>query len=192
MASPTVNGVNGVNGVAPQSAFFDHLCQYPVVTDGLTSIQKNKYGQQTLALSTSALETFESLAKPVLPYLAKPYEYVSPYVKKVDGLGDRTLDNFDQHFPVVRKPTAEVYKDTKDFVLYPVRKGIESRDHVVSVYNGERKQINGDGVFPLSKALAVTAIVVATETLGWVREYLTTATAAAKEVVQEKTASGTN
>lgn len=156
------------------------------------TIQKTKYGQQTIAISSSALETFESLTKPVLPYLSKPYEYVSPYVKKADDLGDRTLDNIDQRFPVVRKPTAEVYKDTKDFVLYPMRKGIESRDHVVSVYNGERKQIGGDGVFPLSKALAVTAIVVTTETLGWVREYLTTATAAAKEVVQEKTASANN
>ncbi|ERT02979.1 hypothetical protein HMPREF1624_01283 [Sporothrix schenckii ATCC 58251] len=183
MASPQVNGVS------PQSAFLEHLLQYPLVSDSVSTVKENKYGQQTLALSTSAYET---LAKPVLPYLSKPYGYVSPYVKKADSLGDRTLDSLDQRFPVVRKPTAEVYQETKDFVWYPVRKATEGRDHVFSVYSGERKQVGGDGVLPAGKAVALTAITVTSETLAWVRTYLSAAKKQADASISEKTPNGTN
>ncbi|CAK7222355.1 hypothetical protein SCUCBS95973_004810 [Sporothrix curviconia] len=183
MASPQVNGVS------PQSAFLEHLLQYPLVSDGVSTVKDNKYGQQTIAISSSAYET---LAKPVLPYLTKPYGYVSPYVKKADSLGDRTLDSIDQRFPVVRKPTAEVYQETKDLVFYPVRKGIEGRDHIFSVYSGERKHYPGEGVFPLSKALAGTAYTVTGETLAWVRAYLSTAKKQADSTISEKTSNGTN
>ncbi|CAK7211549.1 hypothetical protein SBRCBS47491_001162 [Sporothrix bragantina] len=183
MASPQVNGVS------PQSAFLEHLLQYPLVSDSVSTVKDNKYGQQTIAFSSSAYET---LAKPVLPYLTKPYGYVSPYVKKADSLGDRTLDSIEQRFPVVRKPTAEVYQETKDLVFYPVRKGIEGRDHIYDVYSGERKQYPGEGVFPLGKALAGTAYTVTGETLAWVREYLSTAKKQANSTVSEKTHNGTN
>ena len=162
-----------------------HLLQYPLVSDGVSTVKENKYGQQTIALSSSA---YEKLAKPVLPYLTKPYGYVSPYVKKADSLGDKTLNNLDQRFPVVLKPTAEVYKETKDIVFYPVRKGIEGRDHVFEVYAGERKQSGGEGVLPFGKALAATAIIVTTETVTFVRQYLASAKAAAPApVASEKT-----
>ncbi|CAK7271212.1 hypothetical protein SEPCBS119000_004485 [Sporothrix epigloea] len=183
MASPQIDGVS------LQSAFLEHLLQYPLVSDGVSTVKVNKYGQQTIALSSSAYET---LAKPVLPYLTKPYAYVSPYVKKADSLGDRTLDTIDQRFPVVRKPTAEVYQDTKDLVFYPVRKGIEGRDHVFSVYSGERKQYPGEGVVPLGKALAGTAYAVTGETLAWVRTYLATAKKQAATTINEKTPNGTD
>ncbi len=113
---------------------------------------------------------------------------MSVYVDKVDSLGDRTLDTIDHRFPVILKPTAEVYANTKNLVLYPVRKGIEGRDHVLQVYTGERKQIPGEGVVPLSKALANTAVAVTSETLALVRQYMT----AAKATVSEKTHNGTN
>lgn len=174
--SATVNGVNGVNGAAPHSAFIEHLCQYPVVHDGISTVRQNKYGQQTIAISSSALGTLESLAKPVLPYLAKPLEYVSPYVLRADSLGDRTLDTIEHRFPAVLKPTSVLYEETKDIVLFPVRVGHGARDHVLNVYTGERKQIPGDGVVPLSRALTATAITVTGETLALVRQYLAYAT----------------
>lgn len=181
MASPQVNGVT------PSSAFIEHLLQYPLVSDGVSTVKENKYGQQTIALSSSA---YEKLAKPVLPYLSKPYGYVSPYVQKADSIGDKTLNTLDQRFPVVLKPTAEVYQETKDIVFYPVRKGIEGRDHVYEVYAGERKQAGGEGVLPLGKALAATAIIVATETVTYARQYLASAKAAAPTPVVSEKANG--
>jgi len=168
-----------VNGEVPHSAFFDHLLRYPVVSDGVTTVKQNKYGQQGISLSNTAYQT---LARPVIPYLAKPYEFVSPYVKKADDIGDKTLSRIDVRFPVVTKPTAEVYEDTKSLVLFPYRKSVESRDHIFHVYTDERKQIGGDGVVPLGKAVFSTALVVTTETLTWFRTLLN----ATKQQVQEK------
>lgn len=60
-------------------------------------------------------------------------------------------------------------------MFYPVRKASEGRDHVFDVYSGERKQVGGDGVLLTGKALALTAITVTSETLAWVRTYLSAA-----------------
>ena len=77
-------------------------------------------------------------------------------------------------------------------VFYPVRKGIEGRDHIYNIYSGERKQYPGEGVFPLGRALAGTAYTVTGETLAWVREYLSTAKKQADSTISEKTTNGTN
>jgi len=158
-----------VNGDVPHSAFFDHLLRYPVVNDGVTTVKENKYGQQGIALSNTA---FQTLAKPVMPYLLRPYEFVSPYVKKADDIGDKTLSHIDQRFPVVTKPTAEVYADTKSLVMFPYRKGVEGKEHVIHVYSDERKQVGGDGIMPFGKAVVITALVVATNALSYVKTCL--------------------
>lgn len=124
----------------------------------------------------------------MLPYLARPYEYVSPYVKKADDIGNKTLCRLESTFPVVQKPTAEVVEDTKSIVLFPYRKASEGRDHVLHVYADERKQIAGDGVVPASKALVSTALVVVAETLGLLRSFFGTT----KQQASEKTGGGSN
>lgn len=153
-----------VNGDVPPSAFFDHLLNYPVIADGVNTVKQNKFGQRGIALGDSAYQTF---AKPVFPYLEKPYQYVSPYVRKVDDLGDKTLSQIDQRFPAVKKPTGELYEDTKSLVLLPYRIGLEQKDHVVSVFTGERKKAGGDSIVPTGKALLSTALIVTSETLHW-------------------------
>ncbi len=146
----------------------------------MATVRQNKYGQTTMSLSNPAYQTF---AKPVLPYLAGPYQYVQPYVRKADEIGDKTLSRLDENFPVVKKPTAEVYSDTKSVVTYPYRKGLEGKDHVVHVYVDERKQIGGEGIIPLGKTLFTTALVITAQTLGFVRTFLTTAKEQATEKV---------
>lgn len=168
-----------VNGeVHPSSATLSHITGYPVVSDGLTYIKKNPYGQRSIELGGSAYEMF---AKPVLPYLAKPYEYVSPYVKRADDLGEQTLSKIDERVPALKKPTGELWADSKTLIFFPVHKGSEARDHVLSVYNSELKKIGGEGLVVNGKALVSAGLVITTETLTWVGDLLRAGQAKSKE-----------
>ncbi|KAH7040001.1 uncharacterized protein B0I36DRAFT_357362 [Microdochium trichocladiopsis] len=173
MSSHQVNGE-----VHPSSATLSHITGYPVVSDSLTYIKKNPYGQRSLELGGSAYEKF---AKPVLPYFAKPYEYVSPYVKRADDLGEQTLSKIDDRLPVLKKPTDQLWADTQSLIYLPVRKGSETRDHVLSVYSSELKKIGGEGVVVNGKALVSTGLVITTETLTWIGDLLRAGQAKSKE-----------
>ena len=152
---------------------------YPVVQDGVETVKSNKIGQQGISLTTSAYETF---AKPFFPYLNGPYQYISPYVKKADDLGDKALSAVDEKFPVVKKPTAELYDETKQVITLPYRLSMEQKDHIIQVYTDERKNIGGEGVVPFGKAVLGTWLVVTAETLGWLKTHL----AQAKQQASEK------
>lgn len=156
---------------------------YPVVADSVSTVKQNKLGQRGIALGDSA---YQILAKPVLPYLEKPYQYVSPYVRKADDLGDKTLSQIDQRFPVVKKPTGELYEDTKSLVLFPYRFGVEQKDHVVSVFTGERKKAGGDSIVPTGKALLSTALIVTSETLHWASSLISSGKQKAQQHAQQQ------
>ncbi|KAI0593820.1 hypothetical protein F4775DRAFT_586570 [Biscogniauxia sp. FL1348] len=168
-----------LNGeVHPSSATLSHITGYPVVNDGLAYFKQNPYGQKSIELGDSAYQTF---AKPVIPYFAKPYQYVSPYVKKADAIGDNALTKVDERLPALKKPTGELWTDGKNFVFFPVRKGIETKDHVFDVYNSEYKKVGGDSLVAYSKALISTGLVVTTEALNWISDLLKASKVQAKE-----------
>jgi len=158
-----------VNGEVHNSAFIEHLLKYPVINDSVETFKSNQLGQKSMQLGDTAYQTF---ARPVLPYFSKPYEYVSPYVKRVDDLGDKTLCRVDERFPAVTKPTGELYNDAKSLVLFPYHKGLEGRDHIFETYRTEYKKVGGDGVVTYGKALITTALVVTTEAYSKVYAYL--------------------
>lgn len=170
-----------VNGDVPtaeaNSAFIQHLLKYPVINDGVTTFKENPYGQKSLQLSDSAYKTF---AKPVLPYFSRPYQYVSPYVKKADSIGDETLSKIDEKFPVVTKPTGELYSNAKGLILMPVRKGFEGKDHFVKTYTDEYKKDEKPGIMTYGKALVSTAFIIGHETLSWVGGFLSSKKAEVK------------
>lgn len=149
-----------VNGDVHQSAFIHHLLDYPVIHDGISTFKSNPYGKKSIELGDSAYKTF---AEPVLPYFQKPYQYLSPYVKKADDLGDKTLAKVDERFPIVKKPTQELYNDAKTIVLFPVRVGQTGKEHVVQTYEVEYKKVGGDGLLTYGKALLTTALILTTE-----------------------------
>merc|ERR1712093_336336 len=99
-----------VNGEAPSSAFLSHLISHPVISDSISTFKSNPYGAKSLSITTSLSH---KLADPLLPYLTKPYQYVSPYITKADSLGDSTLSTIDSKFPVVKKPTGELIDNGK-------------------------------------------------------------------------------
>jgi len=174
-----------VNGEKPStsSAFLSHLFSYPVISDSIATFKSNPYGAKSLDFTTAS---YEKLGKPILPYLSKPYEYVSPYVAKADSLGDSTLSTLDSKFPAVKKPTGELYDNGKSFVFFPLKKGSEGKEYVFKTYNGEVKKVGGDGVVTYGKAAISTTLVVTSDTLGWLSQFLSKKKAEAKEVTNEK------
>jgi hypothetical protein len=159
------------------------LLDYPVISDSIHTFKSNELGQRTLALGDSAYQTF---AAPILPWFSKPYGYVSPYVQKADTIGDQTLGKIDERFPVVKRPTADLYNDTRAIIFFPYQKAFESRDHVYSVYSDEYKKNEQDGFVAHGKAAVTTAFVVSNETLSWLSSFLSAKKDQASQSVNEK------
>lgn len=142
-----------------------HLLAYPLINDGVTSFKANPYGQKSIELGDSAYKTF---AEPVLPYFSKPYQLVSPYIKKADDLGDKTLSKVDERFPIIKKPTDQLYQDAKDLAFLPYRVGLAGRDHVLKTYSSAKTDAGGDSLIAYGKALFSTALTVTTDALNTV------------------------
>ncbi len=165
-----------------------HLLDYPVISDGISTVTSNAYAQRSIKLGDSAYQTF---AVPFLPYLSRPYNtfspYFAPYVQRADSLGDKTLDRIDERFPTIKKPTSEIYNDTKSLIMLPLQKGLEGRDHVYGVFNTEAKKHSQEGYIGQGKAAVATAFQVGNETLTYVGSYVSTKKADATEQIKEKT-----
>lgn len=191
-----------VNGDAPSSAFLSvcnmppldehqtntdktlqHLYSYPVISDSISTFKSNPYGAKSLDLTSAGYEKF---GKPLLPYFAKPYEYVSPYVKKADSLGDSTLSTLDSKVPAVKKPTGELFDEGKAIVFFPLKKTTEGKDYVLGVWGGEKKKVGGEGVVTYAKAGLATSLVVGTDVYNYVVTFLSKKGTEVKEVSNEK------
>lgn len=173
-------------GIANLSTLFpgiQHLLDYPLVSDGVHTFKTNQFGQRSIKIGDSAYKT---LSSSVFPWFAKPYEYVSPYVAQADTFGEKTLGKLDATFPVVKKPTNELYNDTKGLILLPFNKGIESRDHVFQIYNTEFKKTEQPGFVAYGRAALTTALVVSNETLNWISSFLSAKKSEANSAVNEK------
>jgi hypothetical protein len=107
-------------------------------------------------------------------------------VERADQLGDQTLSKVDEQFPIVKKPTGELYADAKNFVLLPLHRGRQGKEHVFGVYQAECKKSGGENVLAYSKALVGTVFTIGGETLDWVGTFLGSKKAEVKEVTNEK------
>lgn len=118
---------------------------------------------------------YKTFAAPILPYFSPAYQYVKPYVKKADDLGDKALSQVDERWPVVKKPTGELYKDAKGLALMPYNKAFEGRDHILNIYNSEYKKAggeNGSGLILSGKAAISTTFIVTADTIKFVGDFL--------------------
>ncbi|KAI9648033.1 hypothetical protein NHQ30_002661 [Ciborinia camelliae] len=172
-----------VNGETPSSAFLSHLTSYPLIHDSISTFKSNPYGQRSIDLTATSYEKF---GKPFIPYLQKPYQYVSPYVAKADSLGDSTLSTLETKFPAVKKPTGELYSDGKSLVFYPLTKSSEGKEYVLGKYNGEVKKTEDQGILGYGKALLSTGLIVSSEAFQWLSQFLSAKKAEAKETANDK------
>jgi hypothetical protein len=159
------------------------VTSYPLINDAIKTFKQNPLGQKSLSLADQG---YQKLAKPILPYLSKPYQYVQPYVAKVDSIGDSTLSKVDAKFPVIKKPTDELYHNATDLALLPIRKGLEGKDYVLKTYNSECKKVGGEGLVKMGKAAVTTTLIVSSDALSWLSNYLGAKKDHTKDVVNEK------
>ncbi|KAH6961709.1 hypothetical protein BKA56DRAFT_623679 [Ilyonectria sp. MPI-CAGE-AT-0026] len=119
----------------------------------------------------------------------KADEYVSPYVQKADELGDKTLNSIDERFPIVKKPTSELYNEIKDFILLPYTRGLAGKDHVLQIYSTEYKQNEhaglAAGLVAHGKAVFTTVLLVSNETLSWLSSFISAKMAEATQKVND-------
>ncbi|MCJ1226821.1 hypothetical protein MMC12_003475 [Toensbergia leucococca] len=178
MSQPTVNGDK------PSSDFISHLTSYPVVHDSISIIKGNPLGQKSISIGEQG---YESFVKPILPYAQGPYGYVAPYVAKADSLATDGLSKVDQTFPIVKEDTETIKGSLFDLAFLPFRLANGGKDYVLKTYSSEYKKCGGDGVVSGGKAVITTGLLVTSDSLAWLSEYLGQKKEQTKDVVKEKT-----
>ncbi|GIK02512.1 hypothetical protein Aspvir_006568 [Aspergillus viridinutans] len=181
------NGTMGepsINGEKVHSHFLDHLTSYPVVSDSITVFRSNKYGAKSLEYADQG---YVRIAKPLLPYLSKPYGYVAPYVARVDSLGDQGLTKLDTSFPIIKEDTDKIKGTIYDTAFFPVRLAGDVKSHVFETFGSEYKKCGGDGMVAGGKAAISTSLILSQESLTYISSFLQTKKTQAKEAVNDKT-----
>ncbi|KAL8861863.1 MAG: hypothetical protein Q9178_001732 [Gyalolechia marmorata] len=177
-AQPTVNGEKN------SSQFLAHVGSYPAVSGTKEAIENNPYGKKGIELAN---EGYNKVVAPVLPYAQGPYGYVAPYVQKADQLADSGLTKVDDKFPIVKQDTEKIKKTIFDLAFMPLRIANEGKDYVMSTYGNEYKKCGGDGYIAGGKALITTGLVVTSDSLSWLADFLNQKKEEAKETAKEKT-----
>jgi len=181
----TVNGDTPTD--SPSSAFLSHLTSYPLISDSLQTLHSSPTINTTLSYTH---KTYLTLTRPFAPYLHTPYQYISPYLSRADSLGDNTLSTIDSKFPVIKKPTGELYNDGKGIVFFPLTKGLEGKEYVFKTFDGEVKKVGGGedkvGLVGKGKAAVSTGLLVTSDVVKWIGTFLGEKKEAVKEGVNNE------
>ncbi|KAK2867776.1 hypothetical protein FQN49_003480 [Arthroderma sp. PD_2] len=153
-----------VNGTRPSSQFISHLISYPIVSDSITTIKKSPYGQKSLEYADKSYSHLE----PIFPYFAKPYGLVAPYVEKADHLGNEGLNQVDNTYPKIVKATEDVRGTVRGYI----RVAEDGTKYVRSTYDSERKLAQGGPVLSHGKAAVSTGLMVTSQYLLWLSNFL--------------------
>lgn len=160
-----------------------HLTSYPIVSDSISTFKNNKYGAKSIEFADQG---YNRLAKPLVPYLSKPYTYLAPYFAQADTLGDQGLSKIDATFPLIKEDTDKIKGTIYDRAFFPLRLAGDAKQHVFEVYGSEYKKCGGDGVVAGGKAMITTSLVLSQETLALINSFLQAKKQQAQEVVHEK------
>ncbi|KAL2008119.1 hypothetical protein VTN00DRAFT_8101 [Thermoascus crustaceus] len=176
-------GEPAVNGEKVHSQFLTHLTSYPVVSDSITTFKNTKYGAKSIDYADQGYSRF---AKPVLPYLSKPYGYLAPYIAKVDAIGDTGLTKVELVFPIVKEDTETIKGTVLDRVYLPLRLAGDVKKHVFELYGSEYTKCGGDGYVASGKAVITTSLLLSQESLAWLSSFLGSKKEQVKDAVNEK------
>ena len=123
-----------------------------------------------------------------------PASYAAPYIAKADQIGDSLLNKVEDRVPIVKSETQEIKGTIFSYANWPIEKAGETKQYVFGTYDGEYKKCGGDGYVAGSKALITSSLVISSDVLTWVSNYLSAKKAEVKETakkvdgqVQEKT-----
>ena len=161
-----------------------HIQSYPVVADSISTFKSNSYGQKSISLAD---HTYNSLVAPIVPYAQRPYSLVKPYVAKADDIADTGLNKVDSRFPIVKEESKKVYGTVLDFAFMPLRLAGERKDYVLNTYSNEYQKCGANGLVSGGKALITTGLVVTSDSLAWLSNFLAAKKEKTKEVAKEKT-----
>lgn len=184
MAAPTTNGFPNVT---EKSAFLHHLASYPVINDSINHVKATPIGQKSLQLTNITYQKVQPFVAPLAVPYNKIIPYATPYLTKVDSLGDSALNTLDVKLPAVKKPTGELYEDGHKIAFFPLTKALEGKQYVLRTYDSECKKVGGEGLVTLGKAAITTTLIVSSDVLAWAASFAATKKAEAKEVAKEKT-----
>lgn len=146
-----------------------HLTSYPAVSDSITAFKSNPYGKKSLDLSNTGYEKFVS---PFVPYAKGPYGYVAPYVAKADSLASDGLSKVDSKFPIVKEDTEKIKGTVFDLAYLPFRIVGDGKNYILDTYGSEYKKCGGDGYTAGGKAMITTTLVVTSDTLAWLGQFV--------------------
>ncbi|OAQ24966.1 hypothetical protein K457DRAFT_41266, partial [Linnemannia elongata AG-77] len=112
-------------------SFLTRVGSIPLIQDSVSSLHSfakdNKYGRYALDTAGSAVETVNKYTEPYQTRL-------QPHISKVDQLATKSLDIFENTFPIVTKPTAEI-------VTQVAAVAISTRDTITNRAASTRDQI---------------------------------------------------
>lgn len=160
-----------------------HLTSYPVVHDSISGFKSHPTGQRIESLAEQGYNTF---AAPVVPYFHTPISYLSPYISRVDSLGDATLSKVEETFPVIKKPTGELYNESKDLAFLPIKKAFEAKDYAWDTFVKQVKAAGGPNLVAYTKAAVTTPIILTADTISWLASAADKKKTETKEVANEK------
>lgn len=171
------------NGDKPSSQFINHLASYPVISDTISTYKSVPLGQYSLNVAENA---YNSLAKPLFPYVEGPYGYVAPYVERADSLADKGLNKLEHTFPIVKEDTHKIRDSIFDTVFFPLRVAFQGRDYLLNTYRDEYRKTGGEGLITTGKAILSTELKVAADFFQTVSDVLGPKKEAAKQKANQK------
>lgn len=128
---------------------------------------------------------YSKFAKPFLPYLETPAAYAKPYALKIDEYGNIFLDKVDEKVPVLKAETEEVKSTVIGYINWPLEKAGETKSYVLDLYNSEYKKCGGDGLVAGGKAVITSSLVLTSDTLHWLSQFLAAKKAEAEDYAKD-------
>ncbi|KAF9903736.1 hypothetical protein EC991_003384 [Linnemannia zychae] len=109
------NGVHATTSKESTGGFLARVGSLPLIADSVSTLHSyakdNKYGRYALDTAGSAVDTVNKYTEPYQTRL-------QPHISKVDQLATKSLDIFENTFPIVTKPTAEIVTQVKKPIVY--------------------------------------------------------------------------
>ncbi|KAI9242182.1 MAG: hypothetical protein BYD32DRAFT_362995 [Podila humilis] len=101
------------------SGFIARVSSIPLIHDSVSTLtsyaEANKYSKYALDTAGSAVTTASKYTE---GYQSRLQPLLQPHISKVDQLAIKSLDLFENTFPIVTKPTAEIVAEVKKPIVY--------------------------------------------------------------------------